>query len=395
MELSEALAAIAKRHGRGICPGLMRMEAALRVAGHPERRLRVVHIAGTNGKGSTAAMIAAIATAAGYKTGLYTSPTVTTLADTITVDRSPIPDTELAELVEKWDPLLPDLTEFELVTVLALVWFARQKVDLAVIECGLGGAEDATNVFPAPLCAVFTPISLDHTKLLGDSIEQIARQKAGIIKPNSAVVTCSDQHPEASGVLFGYAASLGLTVWQPAAGAETPPLSMSGEHQRQNAQTAIQTIKVLSAKGFIFTEKNISDGLAAVSLPCRQERIGERILLDGAHNPQGVAALAAEIRRLWGETPVVLLTGMLADKNVEGCVSLLSPLAVKVFCCTPAHPDRALPATALAAVYGEAEAISDIHEAVTAAKRYADSHNLPLIVAGSFYVAGEARELLR
>lgn len=395
MELSEALAVIAKRHSRGICPGLARMEAALETVGHPERTLRVVHIAGTNGKGSTAAMIAAIATAAGYKTGLYTSPTVTTLADTVTVDRSPIADAELAGLVDEWDPLLPDLTEFEFVTVLTLVWFARQKVDLAVIECGLGGAEDATNVFPAPLCAVFTPISLDHTKLLGDSIKQIARQKAGIIKPGCAVVTCAGQHPEALGVLFGYAANLGLTVMQPAAGLTLPPLAMSGEHQRQNAKTAVQTVKALAAKGFVFTEKNVADGLAAVTLPCRQERLGERILLDGAHNPQGVAALAAEIRRLWGETSVVLVTGMLADKNVEGCVSLLSPLAVKVFCCTPAHPDRALPADALAAVYGEAEVISDIGEAVTTAKQYADSHNLPLVVAGSFYVAGEARKRLK
>ncbi len=394
MDSKQALTVIAERRSRGIRPGLSRMEAAMETVGHPERKLRVVHIAGTNGKGSTAAMIAAIATAAGYKTGLYTSPTVTTLADTITIDGLPIPEEALASLVSEWDPLLPDLTEFELVTVLTLVWFARQEVDLAVIECGLGGAEDATNVFPAPLCAVFTPISLDHTKLLGDTIEQIARQKAGIIKSGCAVITCADQQPEALGVLFGYAASLGSTVMQPAAGLELPPLAMSGEHQRQNAKTAIQTAKALAAKGFIFTEEDIAGGLAAVTLPCRQERLQERILLDGAHNPQGVAALVAEIRRIWGETPVVLLTGMLADKNVEGCVKLLSPLAVKVFCCTPVHPDRALPAAALAAVYGEAEVIPDIGEAVAAAKRYADSHNLPLVVAGSFYVAGEARRLL-
>ena len=182
MTYSEALRYIERLHGRGICPGLSRMEAALEAVGHPERQLRVVHVAGTNGKGSTAAMIAAVATAADYKVGLYTSPAVTTTADTITINGHPIPEEVFASLTTELAAAAGDLTEFEFVTLLTLVWFARERVELAVIECGLGGAEDATNVFPAPLCAVFTPISLDHTRLLGETVEEIAAQKAGIIK---------------------------------------------------------------------------------------------------------------------------------------------------------------------------------------------------------------------
>ena len=394
MTYSEALRYIERLHGRGICPGLSRMEAALEAVGHPERQLRVVHVAGTNGKGSTAAMIAAVATAADYKVGLYTSPAVTTTADTITINGHPIPEEVFASLTTELAAAAGDLTEFEFVTLLTLVWFARERVELAVIECGLGGAEDATNVFPAPLCAVFTPISLDHTRLLGETVEEIAAQKAGIIKAPCAVVSSPEQSPEALGVLFGYAAAQGLTVRVPASGRQVPPLGMSGAHQQKNAQTALETLSALSEKGFTFTEDQIANGLAGLTLPCRQERIREHILLDGGHNPQAAEALAAQINTLWGHTGVVLLVGMLADKDVAAYARILQPHCVKVFCCTPDHPDRALAAAALAAHYDDAAIIPDISQAVVAARQYADTHNLPLIIGGSFYLAATARRVL-
>lgn len=372
------------------------MQAALDAVGHPERRLRVIHVAGTNGKGSTAEMLRCVLTAGGYATGLYTSPTVTTLNDTITIDGRPIPGNVLAELTDRLAAANVPLTEFEFVTVLALLWFAQECVELAVIECGLGGREDATNVFPAPLCAVFTPISLDHTGLLGDTVEEIAGHKAGIIKAPCAVVCSPAQSPEAMAVLMAEAAAQGLTVRMPAAGCKVPPLSMQGAHQQDNARTVCEVAAVLRERGYPLTNEAIRQGLSVAVLPCRQELLAldVPVLLDGAHNPDGIAALAETVRMRWPDTPVVLLTGMLADKDVATCAGLLAPLAVKVICCTPDHPDRALPADVLATHYDNAIALADIPTALAEAWSIAVSENLPLVVAGSFYVAAEVRKRL-
>ncbi len=396
MTEQQALDYIHGLHSRGICPGLQRIQAALEAVGHPERRLRVIHVAGTNGKGSTAEMLRCVLTAGGYKVGAYTSPTVTTLQETITVNGLPIPGDELAALSAELIATGIELTEFEFVTVVALRWFAQQQVQLAIVECGLGGREDATNVFPATLCAVFTPISLDHTKLLGDSVAAIAAQKAGIIKPHCAVVCSPDQQPEALAVIQAEAATHGLTVRQPTDKCKIPPLSMPGKHQRQNAKTVCEIAAVLREQGYPLSDQAIAAGLSAAVLPCRQELLcGEPpILLDGAHNPDGIAALAATVREEWPDAPIVLLTGMLADKNVGACASLLAPLAVKVVCCTPNHPDRALPAEQLAAHYPDATVCTSIDVALQAAKKTAIDKNLPLVIAGSFYLAAEARRIL-
>lgn len=396
MTAQQALQYIHGLHSRGIRPGLERMQAALAAVGHPERQLRVIHIAGTNGKGSTAEMLRCVLTAGGYTAGAYTSPAVTTLQDTITINGQSISDRELAALTDRLIATGAELTEFEFVTVLTLLWFAEQQVDFAVIECGLGGREDATNVFPAPLCTVFTPISLDHTKLLGDSVAAIARQKAGIIKPSCAVVCSPDQPPEALAAIQAEAAKHGLLVRQPTDACKVPPLSMAGQHQQQNARTVCEVAAVLRAHGYSLLDEAIATGLAAAVLPCRQERIGDNppILLDGAHNPNGIAALVSTIREQWPNTPVILLTGMLADKNVTACAELLAPIAVKVICCTPNHPDRALPAALLAAYYPEAAVYEGIPSALEHAKRLAIDKNLPLVIAGSFYLASEVRALL-
>ena len=417
MTFEQAMGVISGRKPLGINLGLQRVKQALALLGHPEERLRVIHIAGTNGKGSTATMIAAMLTAAGYRTGLYTSPAFTDLRDTITMDAVPISRETFAALTETvaaLDPQMRDvgpLTEFEFVTVLTLQWFAQEKTDVCVVECGLGGDTDATNVFDAPLATVFTPISLDHTDWLGHTVADVARRKSGILKPQAAVITAPDQSPEALGVLFERAAALGATVRMRPPGAarviEHGPnrltfevddkvyaVPVNGVFQINNALTALETADALAAKGFSISEEARQAGLLSVRLPCRQEWIESDppILLDGAHNPHGVSALAETLPRLCGHRRPLLLTGMLRDKDVAAVAELLRPLVQAVFCCTPDNP-RALPAAELADAYRPlpVTVIDSPHAAFDAAWDLARSQDCPLVVGGSFFVAGAVR----
>ena len=417
MTFEQAKNCIAGRKPLGMSFELYRVERALTLLGHPEQALRVIHIAGTNGKGSTTAMIAAMFTAAGYRTGRYTSPAPADLRDTITIDAAPIPEDVFAALTEEIEGLTPQmqdvgpLTEFEFVTVLTFLWFAREHTDLCVVECGLGGDTDATNVFDAPLATVFTPISLDHTNLLGTTVADIARRKIGIMKPKAAVISAPDQSEEALGVLYERAAALGLTVRMRHPGAATVieqkpnrltfevddkvyALSVNGAFQIGNALTALETVDAVAAQGFPVSDEAKRAGLLTVRLPCRQEWIPSNppILLDGAHNPQGVAALAESIPHLCGGRTPVLLTGMLRDKDVAAVAGILRPLVQAVFCCTPDNP-RALAAEDLAAVYRplEAAVIDPPEAAFDAAWAQARTHGCPLIVGGSFYVSGALR----
>ncbi|MBR3289973.1 MAG: bifunctional folylpolyglutamate synthase/dihydrofolate synthase [Clostridia bacterium] len=419
MTFEQAVNRIADRKPLGMNFGLERMKRALTLLGHPERALHAVHIAGTNGKGSTAAMIAAMCTAAGYRTGRYTSPAIADVRDTITIDETPISGEMFAALTDEIDALTPQmqdvgpLTEFEFVTVLTLTWFAREHTDLCVVECGLGGDTDATNVFDTPAATVFTPIALDHTDWLGSTIADIARRKSGIMKPKAAVISAPDQSEEALGVLFERAAALGLTVRMPHAAAATVTgqkpnhtaffaydkeytLSLNGAFQINNALTALETVDSLAAQGFPVGEDARRAGLAAVRLPCRQEWIeaDPPILLDGAHNPHGVAALANTIPILCGDRTPLLLTGMLRDKDVAAVADRLRPLVREVVCCTPDNP-RALPAADLAPHYAPlpVTVIDPPETAFAAAYDRAKALGRPLVVGGSFYVSGAVRPL--
>ena len=316
MTYAEALRAIDALKPGGMKWGLARMERILSLCGHPERRLRCVHVAGTNGKGSTARMIQSILTAAGYRTGLYTSPAVPGPRDAVAIDGTPVAEEDFAALTAE---LLShggemeeagSLSEFELTTALAFLYFARRHTDICVIECGLGGRDDATNVLPPPLAAVLTPVSLDHTAVLGGTAAEIADKKCGILKPPCAVITSPAQDEEALAVLMERAAELGLTVRIPALSGPLPEealgrtafsydgmdlvLPLTGGFQRENALTAIETVRALAPAGFPVEREAVRTGLANASLSCRQEvlSLSPLVLVDGAHNPQGVAALA-------------------------------------------------------------------------------------------------------
>ena len=415
MTFEEALRYYEELQGGGIRLGLARMERAMELAGNTHRRLRVVHIAGTNGKGSTARMIQSMLTAAGWRVGLFSSPAVTGVCDTMTVDGVPIPAETFAALTATWrdrQPLMGDcgtLSEFEMLTALALEWFYSERVDICVLECGLVGQEYATNVCTPPLAAVLTPIALDHTAFLGDTVEAIAAVKCGIIKAPCQVITSPAQSPEALAVIYEQVAQKGLTVRQPARGAatllsqrageitfafagEAYTVPLGGAFQVDNALMALETVEALSNLFPVDTAAK-KQGLAAATLPCRQEVVSRTPLrlIDGAHNPHGIAALAEALQ---GEAkPLTLLFGMLRDKDTAACAALLAPLAARVVCCTPPSP-RALPATELAAQFytagvAEVHAVDNPTEALALAQQLAGDN--PLVVGGSFYTAAAVR----
>ncbi len=288
MTCQEALDFLDSAKSAGIRPGLARIEELLTLLGNPHRRLRVVHVTGTNGKGSTARMIQCQLTAAGYVTGLYSSPAVTGLWDTMTIDGAAISEERFAEgmtaLRTAAEQMADRPSEFELTTALCFWFFAQERVDVAVLECGLGGREDATNVCPPPLAAVLTPVALDHTVLLGDTVEAITREKCGILKPPCTVIASPGQPVEALAELLVCAAEKGLTVRQPnraaariveedwghlvfSYGDERYTLPLGGGFQLDNALTALETVGALEEKGFPVPMEARTAGLAAATMP--------------------------------------------------------------------------------------------------------------------------------
>ncbi len=397
----------------GIQLGLERIQSAVSAVGNPQCRFPVVHIAGTNGKGSTTAMISAALIKSGYNVGTFTSPAVTDLRDTIQINGKAIDKETFVTCAQTIIDAVPQgLSEFEFITVLMLCCFREKKIDIAVIECGLGGETDATNVIPAPLCAVLTPIALDHTGFLGDTVEAITAQKCGIIKPPCDVVCAPGMNEEALGVIFEKAAQNGLTVQLPSRSAVCNvaysqngcqfqyydvdfSLSLCGEHQLDNALTALSVIQVLQQHGFRTALPRVAEAFSALSLPCRQEWITTTpsTLLDGGHNPHGIAALTKTVQQL--PTPPTLVIGMLKDKDVQTCLSHIVPLCKHVICCTPSNP-RALEAEALAEharQFGaNAIAVDDPIEAYRYAKKI--SADEAIVVGGSFYTAGAVRQAI-
>ncbi len=400
MTYPQSLLYLEALRSRGIQPGLSRMQDAAERLGHPERAFAAVHITGTNGKGSTAAMIAAALNAVGQRTGLFTSPAVTDIRDTIQIDGQPISEDAFAAAATAVCEAFPDgLTEFEWLTTVCFVSFRQAGVKLAVVECGLGGRGDATNILPSPLCAVFTPIDLDHTHLLGSDIEAVAREKSGIIKPGCDVVCAPLLHADALGVLYEAAAQNGCCLWQPSPNAvltvdEHPlVLTMKGVHQQHNTRTAHMVLERLQARGIAIDFDKALTRMATVSLPCRQELLETTppLLLDGAHNAHGIAALCA---RLGEMAPVTLIIGMLADKDHEAVLQQLAPFCRRILCCTPPDTPRpAIEAKALAAVaaccHTDVAVIPDPIQAYESAKNAPDT--TCIVAGGSFYTAAAIR----
>jgi dihydrofolate synthase/folylpolyglutamate synthase len=378
------------------------------LAGGPQAKLRFIHVAGTNGKGSTCAMLESIYRAAGLRTGLFTSPHLVSFRERIQVNRQLIPENELVRLVAEIRPLLQQfpadnhLTLFEVVTVMALKFFAEQKCDLVIWETGLGGRLDATNIV-TPLASVITNIAFDHTQWLGDTLEKIAAEKAGIIKPGVPAVTAEDK-PEALAVIEKTAreknAPLTIVtakeIESRLAGTPAPPL-LPGEHQRLNAALAAATVEVLQDKIPVAAEK-IRAGLANVIWPGRLQLIeksgGRKILLDGAHNVAGAETLRAALEKQFVPARPLLIFGALADKNWPAICRVLAPLAAKIFT-VPAASERTADAGGLAEAFRSANPAAKTTAFENLAAALNASKDEPfVIITGSLYLVGEALERL-
>ena len=402
--------------------GLDRMQAALALLGHPQRKLKVIHVAGTNGKGSTSSIIASILRAAGLRTGLYTSPYLDSFTNRFGLDGDDITPEGLVNMVECIKPVAEQvgLTQFEFITTLALVFYAERNVDALVLEVGLGGRFDATNVV-TPVLSVITNIGFDHMEVLGDTLGKIAFEKAGIIKPAVPAITAVEEsEPYAViaevaaqnnaplrllGPDFGYigqAASLaGQTFdYSGLESLEGLSLALLGPHQLKNAALAVDAALLLRQQGWPITPEHIRRGVETARWPGRFEVMlvrGVRVIMDGAHNTHGIAALTATLRQYLPQQKVLLVSGIMRDKEPQAMLAALSPYAKRLYACAPALP-RATPASELcllaetlalpAAAY--ASVADALHAAIGTALKRGDT----VLVAGSLYTVSEARKAM-
>ena len=398
MTLDEALRYIHEVCWKGTIPGLERIQALLDAMGNPERKCKFVHVTGTNGKGSTCAMVASILRKAGYKTGLYTSPYLIRFNERIQINGEQISDADICELTEYVKPFAESIferpTEFEMVTAIGFEYFARHKCDIVVCEVGMGGEFDATNVIPAPEAAVICNIGLDHTEVLGDTLEKIAGAKAGIIKPGCDAVLYRER-PSVEAVFEERCKALNAPLhkadfdslhllshslegqvfdWERFHALRLPLL---GEHQLHNAAVALTTARVLQKRGWKITNGQIREGIESVRWPGRFElmRKDPMFIIDGGHNPQCIEALVKNIRDYLPGRELTVLTGVLGDKDFHCMYRDVAQYAKEFITITPANA-RALTAEKLA------DYLRQFGKPVTACDVVADGVRLAIEHAG-------------
>ncbi len=401
---------------KGSVPGLSRTQELLRRMGDPQNRLKFVHIAGTNGKGSTASMLASVFTAAGYKTGLYTSPYINCFHERMQIGGKMIEDDELVEIVNFVKPHAEAMedhpTEFELVTAIAMEYFARHACDIVMLEVGMGGELDSTNVISTPELAVICNIGLDHTDVLGSTLEEIAAAKAGILKGGDAVLYRCGERVEK--VFEDRCAQTGTKLhkadfasirplfrgfegqsfdWGERKGIE---ISLLGEHQLRNAAVVLTAVDVLKEKGWNISEEQLRHGLKTTAWPGRFELLRKDpiFIADGGHNPQCMAALAENIASFLPNRPVTALTGVMADKDFSDMYRLVAPYITRFVTVTPQNP-RAMKAEELARV------LEGFGKPVTACQTVAEGVKTAIcqterdgavLAFGSLYMLGDIRK---
>ena len=404
----------------GSRPGLDRILTLLDRMGNPQDKLKYIHVAGTNGKGSVCAMLSSVLVASGYKTGLFISPYITDFRERIQINNAMISKEELVLAVENTFPLVEQLqsegiviTEFEYVNALQFYIHSKANCDIVVLETGMGGLLDCTNVIKSPLCSVITTIGLDHTAVLGDTIEKIAEQKCGIIKSGSYTVT-STQDNLAMQIIESTARKLKVPLAKSDNikinlisqeldksvfeynGTEIT-LKLAGQHQIENAKTALATLEILRLNDNInISDNDIKAGFARATNPARLETLCTNpiILLDGAHNPNGIEALKNAITDFLPDKKIIGIMGMLADKDIDTSIKLLENTFFKIYT-VPVDNPRALDSKTLAEKFSnlgfDATSFESAETAFDTAFDEAKENDYAIIICGSLYLAGQIR----
>ncbi len=401
-------------------PGLERTEELCKRLGDPQKKLRFIHVAGTNGKGSFSSMTASVLCECGFKVGLYTSPYILRFNERMKINGEDIPDEKLAEITAAVKPIADSMsdkpTEFELITAIAFLYFAEEKVDFVVLECGMGGRLDSTNVIEAPELAVITGIALDHTAFLGDTVEKIALEKGGIIKHNCPVLLGGENKAVAEiirkiadsrsaelylpdykeinikkfdfeGTLFDYKEHKDVFI------------KLLGVYQPRNAALVLSALDILKTKYPEITDAKILSGLAKSAWPARFEMLinDPLVIFDGAHNPEGITSAAEGIKRYFGDKRVAVVSGVLEDKDYRFIAGELSEISEHIFTMTPPSP-RALPAEKYAEVIRSlgigATAHESISSAVKAAMNFAREKDIAVVCLGSLYTYGDVKSAI-
>lgn len=410
--------------------GLDRTYELLERVGRPDKQLKFVHVAGTNGKGSTCAMVESMLRAAGYKTGTYPSPYIEDFRERIQVNAEPIPEEALCELTEivkaEAEAMDDHPSQFEIITAIGMLWFAKNNCEIVVLEVGLGGTYDSTNIIDPPEVAVITNIGFDHTDYLGKTLAEITENKCGIIKSGSDVVAypnekevtdvieaaCREKGCRLDYADFGRIEPLSAEisgqafVWKTAessggekandAGDITIRMPLIGEYQQRNAAVALTVIEALRRRGWDISDEAIVKGLSTVSWPARFEVLGTDpvFILDGGHNRQCAEAVAESLGKYFPEGGLTLIIGVLADKDYGSILDNLLPYAIKCYCLTP-DSDRALSAESLADEIRARGKEAKIFDAAEDAIREAVSEDAPVLAFGSLYLAGAVRKAYR
>ncbi len=394
----------------GVKFDLTRITKVLEVFDIPQDRLKVVHVAGTNGKGSVCAFLSSILQPAGYRVGLYTSPHLTEVTERIQINGQNINQAIFAGLIcevrKVCDSRRIKLTYFELLTAVAYIYFEREKVDLAIIETGMGGRLDATNVIKSPLVTVITNVDYDHTEYLGNTLRKIAGEKAAIIKTDGIVVTAVTQ-PEVLAVLKEQCRKKKARLVRADKTIKIPAgwkIGLQGSHQKVNAACAVGVIKELRQQGFKISEKSVKQGLARAFWPGRLEvfklpsadRHLRTVLIDGAHNPAGMRSLAAYLEH-WksGSGKVVLVFGVLKDKDYNQMIKIIAPLTEQVILVRPGSNRALVPQRIKKLWPGNIPVLiaDSIPQAIRKALKLSGKKDL-VTVTGSLYTVGEARKIL-
>ncbi|MBQ7010710.1 MAG: bifunctional folylpolyglutamate synthase/dihydrofolate synthase [Clostridia bacterium] len=418
MNYSEALDYIHKISWTGSRPGLERISELCALLGDPQDKLKFIHVGGTNGKGSFCSMLSSVLMASGLKVGTYTSPYIYRFNERIMINGSPIADDVLARLTERVktcaDKMADPPTEFELITALGFLYFAEEECDIVVLEVGLGGRLDATNIIKTPILSVITGIALDHTAILGDTVEKIAAEKAGIIKAGVPVLCGCPKESGAAKVIAARAKEMGcemryakdapITAMRCVLG-ETRfdyksytdvKIRLCGLYQPYNCAAVLDAVTLLNERGTGIDDVAVYRGLKNARWPARFEILSRDpdIIFDGGHNPEGIAALWDSVSYYYPGLKVIMLSGVMADKDYPRMAESLAPLAHKVHTFAPANP-RALDAAKYSAAFEKCGVCAVPHgtarcaleEAIEDAKKT----DLPLIICGSLYSYAEIR----